>query len=155
MSNRHYLYFNRFFLHSSLKRTAGEVQIFLFKCMPQFVAKLLSYPDERKLCFFHKLFICSLYPFQPFPFGERSETHPIGKITLHCPFYAIYNKILLLQIQPDLHLNGVGWGGLPSAIQQPHISCRLLQGDKKQAASLKGLSHKIDKKLGKKLQDQA
>jgi hypothetical protein len=51
-----------------------------------------------------------------------------------------YNKILLLQIQPDLHLNGVGWCGLPSAIQQPHISRRLLQGEKKQATSLKRLS---------------
>jgi hypothetical protein len=57
-----------------------------------------------------------------------------------------YNKVLVLQIQPDLHLNGVGWGGLPSAIQQPHISCRLLQGDKKQATSLKGLSHETELK---------
>jgi hypothetical protein len=55
-----------------------------------------------------------------------------------------YNKILLLQIQPYLHLNGVGWGGLPSAIQQPHISRRLLQGEKKQATSLKGHGNETD-----------
>ncbi len=105
--------------------------------------------------FFYKLFIAVLSPSNLFlPVREGKLIHKtIGKISLHCPFNAVLQQNIVVQIQPDLHLNGVGWGGLPSAIQQPNISCRLLQGDKKQAASLKGLSHKIDKKLGKNLQD--